>query len=49
MNYIPDTTETTARMGTTGVEGPNIFYRDGGKPGNPKLVLLYGFPAPSHQ
>lgn len=49
MNYIPDTTETTVRMGTTEVEGLNIFYREAGKPGNPKLVLLHGFPASSHQ
>jgi len=49
MNYIPDTTETTVRMGTIEVEGLNIFYREAGKPGNPKLVLLHGFPASSHQ
>jgi pimeloyl-ACP methyl ester carboxylesterase len=49
MNYIPDTTETTVRVGTTEVEGLNIFYREAGKPGNPKLVLLHGFPASSHQ
>ena len=36
-------------MGTTEVEGLNIFYRDAGKPGNPELVLLHGFPASSHQ
>jgi pimeloyl-ACP methyl ester carboxylesterase len=49
MNYIPDTTKTTVRVGTTEVEGLNIFYREAGKPGNPKLVLLHGFPASSHQ
>ena len=49
MNYRPDTTETTVRMGTLAVEGLNIFFREAGKPGNPKLVLLHGFPASSHQ
>jgi pimeloyl-ACP methyl ester carboxylesterase len=36
-------------MGTTEVEGLNIFYRDARKPGNRNLVLLHGFPASSHQ
>ena len=49
MNYRPDITETTVRMGTLAVEGLNIFFREAGKPGNPKLVLLHGFPASSHQ
>ena len=49
MNYRPDTTETMVRMGTIAVEGLNIFSREAGKPGNPKLVLLHGFPASSHQ
>ena len=49
MNYIPDTAETTVRMGITEVEGLNIFYREAGTPGKPKLVLLHGFPASSHQ
>lgn len=49
MNYTPDTTETTVEMSTIEVDGLNIFYREAGKPGNPKLVLLHGFPASSHQ
>ena len=49
MIYIPDTTETTVRMGTIEVDGLNIFYREAGRRGNPKLVLLHGFPASSHQ
>jgi pimeloyl-ACP methyl ester carboxylesterase len=49
MNYVPDATETTVRMGTTDVEGLNVFYREAGKFGKPKLVLLGGFPASSHQ
>jgi pimeloyl-ACP methyl ester carboxylesterase len=31
------------------VEGLNIAYREAGDPGSPKLVLLHGFPASSHQ
>ena len=49
MNYMPETTETTVRTGISEVEGLSIFYREAGKPGNPKLVLLHGFPASSHQ
>lgn len=49
MNYVPKTTDATVLMGTNEVEGLNIFYREAGKPGNPKLVLLHGFPASSHQ
>lgn len=49
MNYTPDITETTVRMGTIEVEGLDIFYREAGKSGSPKLVLLHGFPASSHQ
>ncbi len=41
--------ETTPRMGALAVEVLNIFSREAGKPGNPKLVLLHGFPASSHQ
>ena len=42
MNYRPETTESMVRMGTLAVEGFNIFFREAGKPGNPKLVLLHG-------
>src|SRR5438270_13622152 len=31
------------------VDGLNIAYREAGNPANPKLVLLHGFPASSHQ
>ena len=31
------------------VEGLSVFYREAGSPGSPKLVLLHGFPASSHQ
>src|SRR5215467_6300786 len=39
----------TVVYGTQSVDGLSIAYREGGKPGNPKLVLLHGFPASSHQ
>ncbi len=31
------------------VDGLSIFYREAGDQSNPKLVLLHGFPASSHQ
>ena len=34
---------------TTEVEGLNVFYRQAGDPGDPKLLLLGGFPSSSHQ
>lgn len=34
---------------TAKVQGLNIAYREAGDPSNPKLVLLHGFPASSHQ
>jgi pimeloyl-ACP methyl ester carboxylesterase len=35
--------------GTVNVNGLNIAYREAGDPTSPKLVLLHGFPASSHQ
>ena len=35
--------------GTVVVDGLNIAYRKAGNSANPKLVLLHGFPASSHQ
>jgi pimeloyl-ACP methyl ester carboxylesterase len=35
--------------GSIPVDGLNIAYREAGDPNNPKLVLLHGFPASSHQ
>lgn len=49
MNYVPAIADTTVRTGTIEVQGLNIFYREAGMPGSPKLVLLHGFPASSHQ
>jgi pimeloyl-ACP methyl ester carboxylesterase len=34
---------------TVKIDGLNIFYREAGDPSQPKLVLLHGFPASSHQ
>ena len=31
------------------IEGIDIFYREAGKPGAPKLLLLHGYPSSSHQ
>jgi pimeloyl-ACP methyl ester carboxylesterase len=31
------------------VDGVSVFYREAGRPGSPRLVLLGGFPASSHQ
>jgi pimeloyl-ACP methyl ester carboxylesterase len=39
----------TVRYQTAVVGGLNIAYREAGNPQNPKLVLLHGFPASSHQ
>src|SRR5215468_172140 len=38
-----------SRHKTSIVDGISIFYREAGDPKNPKLVLLGGFPASSHQ
>jgi pimeloyl-ACP methyl ester carboxylesterase len=48
-NYSPvDSAKTTAYK-TLSVDGLNIAYREAGRPGNPKLVLLHGWPSSSHQ
>src|SRR5262249_5692819 len=39
----------TVKYETTLVDGLNIAYREAGNQQNPKLVLLHGFPASSHQ
>lgn len=47
------TTIASARVPTyyrsSNVSGLNIAYREAGDPDSPKLVLLHGFPASSHQ
>ena len=40
---------STVRYETALVDGLNIAYREAGNPQDPKLVLLHGFPASSHQ
>jgi pimeloyl-ACP methyl ester carboxylesterase len=40
---------STVEYQTVFVDGLNIAYREAGNPQNPKLVLLHGFPASSHQ
>src|SRR5690348_824095 len=40
---------TPVRYASLAVDGLNIAYREAGDPTNPKLVLLHGFPASSHQ
>jgi pimeloyl-ACP methyl ester carboxylesterase len=37
------------RNRTQQVDGINVFYREAGDPASPKLLLLGGFPASSHQ
>ena len=51
-NQMPrNTTTTTKVLYKTSVveEGLSLFYREAGEPGNPKLLLLHGFPTSSHQ
>ncbi len=40
---------SAVQHGTLAVDGLNIAYREAGDPTAPKLVLLHGFPASSHQ
>jgi pimeloyl-ACP methyl ester carboxylesterase len=40
---------TPVRYGSISVDGLHIAYREAGDPANPRLVLLHGFPASSHQ
>jgi pimeloyl-ACP methyl ester carboxylesterase len=37
------------RHKTLEIDEINVFYRESGNPGSPKLVLLHGFPSSSHQ
>jgi pimeloyl-ACP methyl ester carboxylesterase len=45
----PPTGRRATRYETVLVDGLNIAHREAGNPQNPKLVLLHGFPASSHQ
>ena len=42
-------TPTPITFGTVDVDGINVAYREAGHADSPKLVLLHGFPASSHQ
>ena len=46
---VQTTTPVQVTYGTVKVDGLNIAYREAGNPASPKLVLLHGFPASSHQ
>jgi pimeloyl-ACP methyl ester carboxylesterase len=39
---------TAANYRTANVDGRNVFYRQAGAAGAPKLLLLHGFPTASH-
>jgi pimeloyl-ACP methyl ester carboxylesterase len=48
-NYAPAVEATTTTYKTLAVDGLNVAYREAGRTGSPKLVLLHGFPSSSHQ
>jgi len=48
-NQMSKNTTTKVLYKTVVVNGLSIFYREAGDPGNPKLLLLHGFPSSSHQ
>ena len=48
-NYTPAIETNTVTYKTLPVDGLNIAYREAGRAGSPKLVLLHGFPSSSHQ
>ena len=39
---------TAIHYRTAKVDGKNVFYREAGAPGAPKLLLLHGFPTAGH-
>jgi pimeloyl-ACP methyl ester carboxylesterase len=49
IHYAPKVTADSVKYATEEVDGVKIAYREAGKPGNPRLVLLHGFPSSSHQ
>lgn len=48
-NYTPEVVASSVQYATEEVDGLKIAYREAGKSGGPKLVLLHGFPSSSHQ
>jgi pimeloyl-ACP methyl ester carboxylesterase len=49
MIYQPSLASSTVAYKTVSVDGLKIAYREAGNPASPKLVLLHGWPASSHQ
>ena len=47
--YTPTVVASTVTFGSLLVDGLNIAYREAGDASSPKLVLLHGWPASSHQ
>jgi pimeloyl-ACP methyl ester carboxylesterase len=45
--FQPASETETVRFKTIEVDGLEVFYREAGQPGMPKLVLLHGFPGSS--
>jgi pimeloyl-ACP methyl ester carboxylesterase len=45
----PPVSDQQVKFDAIKIDGLNIAYREAGDPTNPKLVLLHGFPASSHQ
>jgi len=48
-DFTPAVSATTVAYKSITVDGLEIAYREAGDPKNPKIVLLHGFPASSHQ
>ena len=48
-NYSPSISHNSITYKTLSVDGVSVAYREAGNPADPKLVLLHGFPASSHQ
>lgn len=46
---VASTEDTAVKYSSIKVDGLNIAYREAGNPNNPRIVLLHGFPAASHQ
>src|SRR6201996_1071503 len=48
-SYTPAAAANTVTYGIEEVNGLKIAFREAGRTGNPKLVILHGFPSSSHQ
>jgi pimeloyl-ACP methyl ester carboxylesterase len=47
--YSPVVLSNSVVFKTIAVDAINVAYREAGDPTHPKLVLLHGWPASSHQ